>query len=112
MESKDLIAAMNSRYSAKVFDSEKKVSEDTLQALLECLRLSPSFFGIEAWKFVVVENPEIRKRLRTASYDQPKITDASHLVVLCARKDVTGEYVDAKTRHTANVQNVPVESLR
>lgn len=82
-----IIEALKNRYATKVFDTNKKVSDADLQTILESARLAPSSFGIEAWKFLVVNNPEIRAQLRAAGYDQPKFTDASHLIVLARRTD-------------------------
>lgn len=88
MKKEEIIKALNWRYATKTFDATKKVSDADLNAILESGRLSPSSFGIEPWKFIVVTNPEIRTKLRAASWDQTKVTDASHLVILARRTDV------------------------
>ncbi|NCN41420.1 NAD(P)H-dependent oxidoreductase, partial [bacterium] len=74
--------ALNWRYATKEFDTQKKVSDDDLKTILESARLAPSSFGIEPWKFLVVTNPELREKIRKVSYDQSKVTDASHLIIL------------------------------
>lgn len=84
----DIIKALNWRYATKTFDATKSVSEEDIRAILDSGRLAPSSFGLEAWKFLVVKNPEIKIELRKASYDQTKVTDASHIVVLARRTDV------------------------
>lgn len=105
-----IIEALKNRYATKVFDMNKKVSESDLQTILESARLAPSSFGIEAWKFLVVNNPEIRAQLRAAGYDQPKFTDASHLIVLARRTDsenISNELIE----RTAATQGVTAENL-
>ena len=87
MKSADILEALNWRYAVKTFDTNKKVSAEDLATILESARLAPSSIGIEPWKFLVVNNPELRAQLRAAGYDQTKITDASHLVVITARTD-------------------------
>lgn len=87
--SEAIIDTMNSRYAGKIFDPTKKVSEENLRTILEAGRLSPSSYGVEPWHFIVVDNKELRTKLRAISYDQPKITDASHVIVLATRTDVT-----------------------
>lgn len=87
MTHKKIIDALQWRYATKVFNKEEKVKAKDLKTILESARLSPSSFGVEAWKFIVVENPEVRAQLRAAAYDQEKVTDASHLVVLTRRTD-------------------------
>lgn len=93
---KKIIDALQWRYATKIFSKEAKVNAKDLQTILESARLSPSSFGVEAWKFIVVENPEIRAKLRAAAYDQEKVTDASHIVILARRTDaenIAGELI-------------------
>lgn len=103
----DIIKALNWRYATKQFDATKKISDKDVETLVETLRLSPSSFGLQPWKFIVVTNPEIRKKLRAAAYDQSQVTDASHLVVFTVEKNIDDAFVDtfvkaiAKTRGTS-----------
>lgn len=78
---------LNKRFATKVFDASKKVSEVDLQYILEAARLSCSSANTQPWKVIVVTNPELRAKLREASYGQAQVTDASHLLVVCAMKD-------------------------
>lgn len=89
------------RYAAQVFDPEKKLSDDTLRTILESGRLAPSSYGIEPWKFVVITHKELRAKLREAGFGQPKITDASHLVVIARRTDVRENIVRELIERTA-----------
>ena len=96
--------ALNWRYATKVFDPAKKVSDADIAAILESGRLAPSSFGIEAWAFVVVADPKLRAALRAAAYGQPKVTDASHLVVIARRTDartaITNELIERTSKIT------------
>ncbi|MEI6842977.1 MAG: NAD(P)H-dependent oxidoreductase [bacterium] len=107
----NITQALGWRYAVQVFDPTKKVSEDDVKTILESARLSPSSYGIEAWKFIVVENPEVRVKLKEVGYGQPKITDASHLVVLTYRTDVVENIVRERLERTAKIQNVRIEDL-
>lgn len=89
-----VIEDLNWRYATKVFDKEKKVSESDFSALLESLRLSPSSFGLQPWKFVVVENTEKRSELLGQSWNQGQVTDASHLIVLCRVNNIDDKFVE------------------
>jgi nitroreductase len=62
-----IIKALNRRYATKKFDPNKRVSQTDLDILFEALRLSPSSFGLQPWKFIHVKNTEIRKELQEAS---------------------------------------------
>ncbi len=83
----DVINALTWRRAVKVFDTTKKVREQDLATILEAGRLSPSSYGIEPWKFIVVTNPEIREQLVLAAFGQRQVADASHLVVIARRTD-------------------------
>ncbi len=87
MKNQEIIKALNWRYAVKTFDPNKKVSDADLAAILESGRLAPSTIGLEPWKFIVVENPGLRAKIRAVSWDQTKVTDASHLVVIARRTD-------------------------
>jgi nitroreductase len=107
----NIIESLNWRYATKIFDPEKKVSEEDLFELTEVLRLSPSSFGLQPWKFIVVTDPQIRKLLKEHSWNQSQVADASHLIVLCARTDLDEKLVKSFIEHTAKIRGVSKESL-
>lgn len=111
IEGTQLIGQLNWRYATKQFDATRKISAADWETLETALVLSPSSAGLQPWKFLVVDNPEVRAKLREASYGQPQITDASQLVVFTARTDMTEADVDKHINHTAKVRGVPAESL-
>lgn len=79
----NLIDRLNWRYATKSFDTEKKVSDKDLAFLKEAVRLSVSSYGLQPYKVLVIENKEMREKLREVSWDQRQITEASHLFVFC-----------------------------
>jgi len=76
--------AMDFRHACKVFDESKKISDADMHFILEMGRKSPSSFGMEAWKFVVITNEELKVKLRPLCWDQVQVTSCSHLVVILA----------------------------
>jgi len=106
----EIIDKLNWRYATKKF-SDKKISEKDFDELLETLRLSPSSYGLQPWKFIVVENRELREKLREAAYGQESVTNASHLIALCAIKDL-GAHKDKHISNTSKMRDVPLESLK
>lgn len=80
-----VIKALNFRHACKAFDPNKKIPQEQLTTILEAARLSPSSFGLEAWKFLVISSDEVKKRLRPACWNQPQITDASHVIVFLSQ---------------------------
>lgn len=107
----DLLAALRFRYATKVFDPARKIPAETWDALEKSLVLTPSSFGLQPWKFLVVETPEIREKLKSASWNQPQLTDASHLVVLTARTDLTQADIDSWIARLSEIQGTPIEAL-
>ncbi|EEF63005.1 NAD(P)H-dependent oxidoreductase [Pedosphaera parvula] len=106
-----LITQLNWRYATKQFDPNRKINERDWAALEAALLLTPSSGGLQPWKFIVVTDPSVRTKLLPASYGQPQITDASHLVVFAAKNNFSEADVDAHLKHVAEVQGIPVEAL-
>lgn len=102
---------LNWRYATKKFDPNKKISDADWQALEQTLVLSPSSFGLQPWKFLVVRNPELRQQLVEHAWGQSQVADASHLVVFASRSTVVGEDVDRQVQRMSEVQGTPVEKL-
>lgn len=84
---KTFMEAMDFRHACKIFDETKKISDEDMNYILEAGRKSPSSFGMEAWKFLVITNEELKAKLRPACWDQVQITSCSHLVVVLAGID-------------------------
>lgn len=106
-----LIDQLNWRYATKQYDPTRKISDADWATLEEALVLSPSSLGLQPWTFLVVDDPAVRAQLLLASYGQPQIVDASHLVVFATKPNLTEADVDAHVRRTAEVRGISVESL-
>lgn len=106
-----ILSALQWRYAVRVFDVSRKVSDDDVKTILEAGRLAPSSFGIEPWQFIVVENSAMRTALRAVSYDQPKVTDASHLLIIARRTDARESIVKELIERTAATQGVDASAL-
>ena len=120
----DFTKAMDFRHACKVFDENKTISDEEMRYILEAGRRSPSSFGMEGWKFLVITNQELKEKLRPACWDQVQITSSSHLVIVLAaienvkvesgipekrfsRREMPQEsldfYLDLYARHLADV---------
>lgn len=99
------------RYATKKFDADKKIPSDVWKVLEQSMVLAPSSFGLQPWKFFVINNPDIRQQLLPHSWGQAQVVDASHLVVFAIKKDIDAAYVDRYVARMASVQQVPVENL-
>ena len=74
--------AIDFRHECKVFDDTKKIADEEINFILEAGYKSPSSFGMEAWKFLVITNQELKEKLRPACWNQVQITSCSYLVIL------------------------------
>ncbi len=83
----EFLKIMDFRHACKLFDETKKISDEDMHYILEVARKSPSSFGMEAWKFLVITNDELREKLKPFCWNQPQITTCSHLVVVLAGID-------------------------
>ncbi|WP_172198180.1 NAD(P)H-dependent oxidoreductase [Campylobacter sp. RM16188] len=81
----DFLEAMNFRHACKIFDENKKISDDEFDLILEAGRLSPSSTGLEQWDFLVVQNADLRQKIREVSWNQIQMTSCSHLLVILAK---------------------------
>jgi nitroreductase len=99
------------RYATKQFDSARKISPEDWATLETALVLSPSSYGLQPWKFIIVSAPAIRSKLKASSWGQSQITDASHLVVFTVKTNLGDQDVAAFLKRISEVRNVSIESL-
>ncbi|MGM0861852.1 MAG: NAD(P)H-dependent oxidoreductase [Bacillota bacterium] len=104
-----IIDAYKFRHATKEFDPAKKISESDFEFILETGRLSPSSLGLEPWKFVVVQDPALREKLRKYTWGaQKQLPTASHFVLILARtaKDIRFDS-DYVKQHLKEVKQMP-----
>lgn len=99
------------RYATKKFDNTKKVSDADLNFLKEAIRLSSSSYGLQPYKVLIIENPEIREQLRPVAWGQSQITDASHLFVFANITNIGDNEIDSYIKNVGEIREIPVENL-
>ncbi|PZE21622.1 NAD(P)H-dependent oxidoreductase [Paenibacillus xerothermodurans] len=103
----EILRAFQFRHATKKFAPNKSVSHEDFQFILEAGRLSPSSVGWEPWKFLVVQNKQLRDRLKEVSWGaQGQLPTASHFVIILARRGLRydSDYVQHLSR---NVKKIP-----
>lgn len=103
------ISQLNWRYATKIFDNTKKVSPENLATIFEAIKLAPTSFGLQTFHVVNVIDSAKREELKGHAWSQPQITDASHLLVFCARNDIKQrieDYFELATGGDENVKTV------
>jgi nitroreductase len=111
MNPAELLAALNWRYATKVFDPAKKISAETWTALEESLVLTPSSYGLQPWKFFIIQDPELREHLVSHSWRQRQVADCSHLVVMATRHTMSEVEIDANLMRIAEVRGGTPDAL-
>lgn len=111
ISSESLLAQLNWRYATKQFDPARPISAATWDALAKALVLSPSSYGLQPWKFIVVTKPQLKALLRPASWNQAQVTDCSHHVVFTAKQSVSEADVERFIASIAATRGTTVESL-
>ncbi|GAA4822728.1 NAD(P)H-dependent oxidoreductase [Algivirga pacifica] len=106
----DIIEKLNWRYATKKFDT-KKLPQETVEQIIEAGNLTASSYGLQPWKIVVVENPEVREQLVEYSWGQAQVKDASHLLVIARQADINADDVEAFIENIVATRGVPAEAL-
>ncbi|HEY9169488.1 MAG TPA: NAD(P)H-dependent oxidoreductase [Lutibacter sp.] len=106
-----LIENLKWRYATKKFDPSKKVSQQNIDYIKEAVQLSASSYGLQPFKVLEIKNPVLRSALKPWSWNQPQITDASHLFVFCNNIEVTAEEVDDLTQLKSDINEIGIEKL-
>lgn len=102
----------NWRYATKKFDASKKVSHQDVDFLKTAIQLSSSSYGLQLYKILDVQNPEIRTKLRAASWGQSQIEDASHLFVFASFTHASTEDIDSYLQNCIKIRQISEESIK
>lgn len=108
----NILQAAETRYATKKFAAEKPISAEDFEQIKALLRLSPSSVNSQPWHFIVAASPEGKERIAKAaqgdySANHPKILDASHVIVFCAKTDISDEYLQQVTDQEAQDGRFP-----
>ncbi len=106
-----LLEQLNWRYAVKKFDASKKIAPGTWSTLEKAMVLSPSSYGLQPWRFLVVQDSKVREKLRPVSWNQSQITDASHMVVFLRKEKLTAADVEKYVDRIVEVRKAPREVL-
>lgn len=111
MTTPELLDALNWRYATKVFDASKIIPAETWSALEESLVLTPSSFGLQPWKFLVIQDKALRESLVPHAWGQRQVADCSHLVVMTVKKSLSVADIDAFLARIVEVRGGTADAL-
>ncbi|MFE3869076.1 NAD(P)H-dependent oxidoreductase [Flavobacterium sp. LS2P90] len=101
----------NWRYATKKFDTTKKIATEDLNILKEAIRLSSSSYGLQPYKVIIVENPELRAQLQPAAWGQPQIVEASHLIIFANETNIGDDAINSFLKNISQTRSTPLEAL-
>lgn len=107
-----LLESLNWRYATKKFDPSKTITPEVWAALEDSLVLTPSSYGLQPWKFLIITSQEIKEQLKLLSWNQAQVTNCSHYVVFTIKKNLSAADVDRFVESTATVRGIPAESMK
>ena len=102
----------NWRYATKKFDATKKISHQDLDILKKAIQLSTSSYGLQPYKVIIVENPEVRAKIQPVAWGQSQIVEASHLLVFANEINFGDAGIDAYAKNIVNTRGIAAESIR
>ena len=108
----NFIENQNWRYATKKFDATKKIAEEDITILKEAIRLSSSSYGLQPYKIIIVENPELRAQLKTASWGQSQVVDASHVLIFANEINFGDDGIDDYFKNVSETREVPIENMK
>ncbi|MEG4280769.1 NAD(P)H-dependent oxidoreductase [Microcoleus sp. MON1_C1] len=107
----DLLENLKWRYATKQFDPAKTIAPEIWTALEDALVLTPSSYGLQPWKFLIITSSELKEQLKPLSWNQSQVTDCSHYVVFAIKKNLTAEDVDRFMARTVELRGGTLEAM-
>ena len=105
-----LITSLEWRYAAKRMNGQT-VPQDKVDNILKAIQLSPSSMGLQPYTVLVITDEETKKSIQPLAYNQPQITEGSHLLVFAAWSNISAQQVEEYMQNTASIRNMPIENL-
>lgn len=102
--------ALHWRYSPKRMTGAK-VSEDNINAILKAAQYAPTSMGLQPFTLFLIDNQDLLQKIRPIAYNQPQITEASHLLLFASYTELNQEHIDNYLQTIIDIRNVSAESL-
>lgn len=99
------------RYATKRFDPSKKISDEHLELILEAVRLTPTSYGLQPFKVLIIRSTNLREQLKSAGFNQPQFTDASHLLAFAHYDPFSDELIDRFVQLNKEIRNTDPDKI-
>lgn len=107
----DSLKSLHWRYATQKFDESKSISEEKIAILKQAFNLTPTSYGLQPVKLIVIHNKAIQQKLVEFSYHQPQVHTASHLLVFCTQTDINSELIENNFKLEKAIRNTPDEII-
>lgn len=99
----ELVEKLKWRYATKAMNGQK-VSKEKIDAIIEAISLAPTSSGLQPFEVFVITNDKVKEKIKPIAWNQPVITDCSHLLVFAAWDTYTTERINKMFDLTNNVR--------
>jgi len=106
----EAIQHLHWRYATKKYNGSQ-IDQDNLNTILESIRLTPTSLGMQPFKVLVIDNPELREKMLPIAHNQSQVKDASHLILFAANTNISEENINSYMNNVASTRQMPVENL-
>jgi nitroreductase/dihydropteridine reductase len=106
-----LLDSLRWRYATKKFDAQRVVPENDVEKILEAGNLAPTSYGLQPYRFIVINNQSLQEQLVPLSFNQNQVADASHVIVIAVRTDLDDDYIQAYLTRMESTRELPTGSL-
>lgn len=89
----ELLDILNWRYATKAMNGNT-VPQDKIDRILEAARLAPTSSGLQPFEIIVITNKDIKEQIKPVAWNQPVVTDCSHLLVFAAWDTYTADRIN------------------
>lgn len=107
----DILDALQWRYATKKFNAEKVIPEEKIAVLTEAFNLTPTSYGLQPLKLVVIQNQKLQEQLFKYTYKQKQIITASHVLVICVEQNISSEFIVEHFEREKSFRNTPDKIL-
>jgi nitroreductase/dihydropteridine reductase len=107
----NILDALEWRYAVKKFDDKVSLTEQQILEVKKVFNLSASSYGLQPYKMIVVQNPELKEKLVPASFGQQQISQSAAILVFAVRTDFGMDYIDQFFKDMSTKRQIPLENL-
>jgi len=107
----NILEPLRWRYATKKFDATRTLDDSQVDQLLEAGNLAATSYGLQPYKFVVIQNQTLQDQLVSASYDQKQVAQASHVIVIAVRDNIDADYINNYAQLMEKTRDLPTGTL-